>query len=134
MMDPVPGSIVATVPARSEYLGILRSFTGVVAAELALSLDDIDDLRLAIDEAFTYLLSGGTSASGVTVTFVVAPRELIITLGIDADLLPWPPPDAEESLAWKVMSGLVDRVELERAADGRPTVVIVKKMLDAPSA
>jgi serine/threonine-protein kinase RsbW len=134
MMDPVPGSIVATVPARSDFLGILRSFTGVVAAELALSLDDIDDLRLAIDEAFTYLLTGGTSASSVTVTFLAAPQELIVTLRIEADPLPWPPPDAEESLAWKVMSGLVDRVELERGPDGGPTIVIVKKTLDAPSA
>lgn len=133
-MDPVSGSIVVSVPARPEFIGVLRSFAAVVASELRLSLDDIDDLRLAIDEAFTSLLGASASATTSVVTFVPAPQELIVTIGIDAGPTLWPPRDVEGSLAWQVISGLVDRAEMERGPDGRPTIVIVKKTLDAAPA
>lgn len=133
-MDPVDGSVIITVPSRPDYLGLLRSFAGSVAGPLRLSVDDIDDVRLAIDEAFSYLLALDAAASSVVVSFLSAPDELIVTVAIDAPVSPWPPAAVEETLPWRVISGLVDRVALERSADGHAAIVIVKRTLDTPVA
>ncbi len=130
-MNPVDGSVIITVPAKADHLGSVRSFVGSVAGQLRLSVDDIDDVRLAIDEAFSYLLNLSSSASAVTVSFLPTRQELIVTVAIDAASASWPPAATEETLAWKVISGLVDRVALERSSDGRPAIVIVKRTLDA---
>jgi len=133
-MDPVDASVVITVPPRADYLGLVRSFAGSMAGQLRLSVDDIDDLRLAIDEAFSYLLALDTAASAVVVSFLPAPDELIVTVAMDAQVSPWPPVAVEETLPWKVMSGLVDRVALERSAQGHAAIVIAKRTLDTPAA
>jgi serine/threonine-protein kinase RsbW len=130
-MNPVDGSVVITVPSKADHLGLVRSFAGSVAGRLRLSVDDIDDVRLAIDEAFSYLLTLGSSASTVALSFLPTREELIVTVAIDAAVQSWPPHAAEETLAWKVISGLVDRVALERSSDGRPAIVLVKRTLDA---
>src|SRR3972149_464992 len=50
-------AVHVAIPARAEFLHVLRSVTGAVAGHLLLTLDDIDDLRLAVDEACERLLS-----------------------------------------------------------------------------
>jgi serine/threonine-protein kinase RsbW len=135
MVKPADDSIIITVPSKPEFLGPVRAFAGSVAAQLRLSVDDIDDVRLAIDEAFSYLLTLGSSdASEVVVALLPTAQELITTVSIDATQSPWPPSAVEDTLSWKVISGLVDRVALERSTEGRPSIVIVKRTLDATPA
>lgn len=131
MINPADGSVIISLPPKPEFLGPLRSFVGSAAAQLRLSVDDIDDVRLAVDEAFSYLLGIAPSASGVVVSLLPTAQELIITVAIDAAVSPWPPAGVQETLSWKVMSGLVDRVALERSAEDSPSIVIVKRTLDA---
>ena len=45
-----------TVPADGGYLGVLRTATAGLAARLQLRLDEIEDLRIAVDEACAMLL------------------------------------------------------------------------------
>ena len=134
MINPADDSIVITVPPKPEFLGPVRAFAGSVAAQQRLSVDDIDDVRLAIDKAFSYLLTLGSSASEIVVSFLPTTQELITTVSINATLSRWPPSAVEDTLSWKVISGLVDRVALERSAEGRPSIVIVKRTLDATPA
>jgi len=134
MVTPAEGSVIITVPPKPEFLGPVRSFAGSVASHLRLSVDDIDDVRLAIDEAFSYLLTLGSSPSAVIVSFLPTPQELITTVSIDATVSPWPPVSVADTLAWKVISGLVDRIALERSTEGRPSIVMVKRTLDATPA
>ncbi len=44
------GPVELTVPARSEHLRVLRLVAASVAASLELDVDQLDDLRIAIDE------------------------------------------------------------------------------------
>ena len=44
-------SVRLSVPARAEFVHVLRSVTAAVASRVPLSLDDVDDLRLAVDAA-----------------------------------------------------------------------------------
>ena len=128
-MNPVEDSIVISVPPKAEFLGLVRSFAGGVAATLRLSVDDIDDLRLALDEAFSFLVALDANASSAVLSLLPTEHELIVTVALDAEVSPWPPVATEETLAWKVMSALVDRVAFERSAEGSPAIVIVKRTL-----
>lgn len=50
------GPIELTVPARSEHLRVLRLVTASVAATLDLDIDQLDDLRIAIDDLCSLLI------------------------------------------------------------------------------
>jgi serine/threonine-protein kinase RsbW len=43
--------VVLTVPADGAYLSVLRTATAGLAARLHFTLDEIEDLRIAVDEA-----------------------------------------------------------------------------------
>ncbi len=46
-----------TVPADGSYLAVLRTATAGLAARLQFTLDEIEDLRIAVDEACAMLLA-----------------------------------------------------------------------------
>src|SRR5215510_5359084 len=46
-----------TVPALTSYLGVVRTASAGLAARLSFTLDEIEDLRIAVDEACVMLLS-----------------------------------------------------------------------------
>jgi anti-sigma regulatory factor (Ser/Thr protein kinase) len=41
--------VIATVPARAEFVHVLRTVVAAVAARLDLPYDALDDLRMAVD-------------------------------------------------------------------------------------
>ena len=52
--------MLLTVPADGGYLGVLRTATAGLAARLHFALDEIEDLRIAVDEACAMLLAVAT--------------------------------------------------------------------------
>ena len=92
---------------------MLRSVTASVAARLDLSYDDIDDLRIAVDEGCAQLLEVASSAGQVTLRLSPQPDGLEITASVLGEG-EWPPRALEDSLAWRVLSGLVDEVTFTR--------------------
>ena len=52
--------VLLTVPADGGYLGVLRTATAGLAARLQFALDEIEDLRIAVDEACAMLLAIAT--------------------------------------------------------------------------
>ena len=60
-----------TVPLRPEYASIVRLVTASLGAEAGFTVDDIDDLRLAMSEVFSALVdaSAGDAESRVAITF-----------------------------------------------------------------
>jgi serine/threonine-protein kinase RsbW len=123
----VTTDITVEVPARPEFVRILRAVAVGVAARLEFPYDTIDDLRMAVDEASSQLL--GVSATATTLRMRLTPGDgrVAVVVAIDAESLDgsWPPPDAERSLAWQVLSGLADEAGFE-LDDGAPAVRLVK--------
>lgn len=112
-----------TVPAMPEHLHLLRAVVSSVAARKNLSLDAIDDLQLAVDEAASFMLDLPDAdelrlAVGYEEGRVVA--RLTIASGSE-----WPPPGATGSLAWKVMEGLTDEVAFTEE-EGRKVIRLAK--------
>jgi serine/threonine-protein kinase RsbW len=117
----VPADVVVSVPARAEFLHVLRSVVASVAARLDFPYDAIEDLRIAVDEACAQLLSQGKGASQIRLRIIPSAGAIDVVASTDALEVAWPPAEAERSLAWQVIEALCDRATLE-LDDGAPAV------------
>jgi serine/threonine-protein kinase RsbW len=92
-----------------------------------LPYDDIDDLRLAVDEASAQLLGVASDGSALTLRITPTEEALELVVAINTTSVDWPPPEAEESLAWQVMSALADEARFERSDHG-PALRLTKRI------
>ena len=60
-LDVGADQVTVRMPADGAYLSVLRTATAGLAARLDFTLDDIEDLRIAVDEACAMLLEPGDS-------------------------------------------------------------------------
>ena len=118
-------AVRVSIPARADLVHLLRTVTGSVCAHLALSLDDIDDLRLAVDEACAELLSIPGDPRTIRLDLRPLPGRVEVVIGVDA---PWPRQLPTDGLAWQVLGALADHVRFE-LWNGAPAIRIVKRTL-----
>lgn len=79
--DGHPDRIELTVPLRSEFLSTIRTMTACLAADAGFSVDEIDDLRLALGEVVAAYLDGsGERGDRVRSTFVIGGDTLTVTV------------------------------------------------------
>ena len=113
--------VVVSVPARPDYIHVLRSVVAAIAARADFTFDAIDDLRLAVDEAGAHLLSVAAPATSLTLRISLtdegAVEVIASTDAVVADSA-WPPEGIERTLAWQILSALADETRFERAGSG----------------
>lgn len=96
--------VLLTVPADVGYLGVLRTATAGLAARLHFALDEIEDLRIAVDEACAMLLAIASRDAELECRFSVTDDALSVEVAVNTvrgARLP-----AESSFAWKVLTAL----------------------------
>jgi serine/threonine-protein kinase RsbW len=125
----VLGDVIAlTVPALTTYLSVVRTATAGLAARLSFTFDEIEDLRIAVDEACVMLLSlpGPQPPETATLTcrFRVHPDALAVTVSAPVDEKAVMP--ADQSFAWQVLTAHAAEVS-GAAADGRASVDLLKR-------
>ncbi len=106
------------VPAEPAYLAVLRTASAGLAARLDLDLDEIEDLRIAVDEASTLLLRGAVLGDQLRAVFVLDQDSMAIEVSGPATTLP-----ERGSIAWTVLEALAGQVEASDAVAGRPSFV-----------
>ena len=116
-------TINLAVPASPEYVGLIRSAAAHIAAHANLTVDAIDDLRLAVDEAFAVLISHKPDSGAVSIKFVIHPEQLEIEFQGPTGS---PSPD-KESFAWTVLMALVHEVSTESSPAGVVTLLLTAK-------
>lgn len=75
-MDPIDEVLTLTFPARAGYLRICRITTTTFAADLGFDVDQLDDLRLAVDEAVTWLLRDEDGGGEVSLSLRTSDAEI----------------------------------------------------------
>ncbi|WP_089155061.1 ATP-binding protein [Micromonospora sp. NBS 11-29] len=113
-----------TVPADGGYLGVLRTATAGLAARLQFALDEIEDLRIAVDEACAMLLAIATRDAELECRFAVTEDALAVEVTVPTvrgATLP-----SESSFAWKVLTALTTAAGAH-AADGRATISLLTR-------
>ncbi len=103
----VSDTVDLRVPADPAYLAVLRTATAGLAARLDLTLDEIEDLRIAVDEACALLLEH-TSHLGeeLHASFTIHTQALDVLVKGPARTLP-----ERNHFAWSVLEALVGQVE-----------------------
>jgi serine/threonine-protein kinase RsbW len=116
--------VLLTVPADGGYLSVLRTATAGLAARLHFALDDIEDLRIAVDEACAMLLAVTTPAADLSCRFTVTQDALSVEVSVPA--VPGAKLPSESSFAWKVLTALTTSASAG-LADGRAAIQLVAR-------
>lgn len=114
-----------TVPARAEYVHVLRLVACSVAARLNFAYDSINDVAIAVDEAMSHLLSERFQATTLTLRITTSVDNLEFGAFADFSAPAWPPDGSEETLTWKVIQGLTENARFDRSDEG-PGLVFEK--------
>jgi serine/threonine-protein kinase RsbW len=120
---PAADMVTVRMPADGAYLSVLRTATAGLAARMDFTLDDIEDLRIAVDEACAMLLSQAVPGSSLECSFALSPDDMTITVSV-LSLSPRPP--SADTFAWTVLSALAGSVEAQVGPDDRLAVVLRK--------
>jgi|SRR3546814_235689 serine/threonine-protein kinase RsbW len=96
------------LPVDSAYVSVLRATTVSLAARLDFTVDDIEDLRMAVGEACAMALPSATEGSDLTCAFHLSPGEVTITISVPTASPEMP---EEEGFAWQVLTALTTHAE-----------------------
>lgn len=116
--------VVLRLPASGAYLSVLRTATASLASRLDFTIDDIEDLRIAVDEACAMLLAQARGGADLECSFELLPaaiRVRVSALTTDGE------PPARDTFAWTVLTALAGEVDSEVDADGRVVLSLLKR-------
>ncbi|WP_372734094.1 ATP-binding protein [Nocardioides sp.] len=94
------------MPADSAFVAVLRTTAASVAARLDFTIDDIEDLRMAVGEACALVLTMADEGADLTSRFFFEAG--VLTLRIQAPAADAKEPDTD-SFAWQVLTTLADQ-------------------------
>lgn len=136
MTDPIADTparardlVQLTLPPDGAYLSVLRTATASLAARLHFTLDEIEDLRMAVDEACVLLLSQALAGTDVRVNFEVREAELQVDVSV---LTRGGAGPDKETFGWTVLDALVTDLSSDVDADRRVTISLTKRRADTP--
>ncbi len=119
------GTVELSVPADPAYVSVLRTVTASLAARHDFTLDEIDDLRIAVDEASALLLPIARGGASLSAAFTEADGRLSVAVSVAvADAAATDGPD-RTSFAWMVLAAVADRVD-STVRDGRLVLTLTK--------
>ena len=141
----MPGRDAETVklvlPGRSEYLQVARLATGGVAARTSLTVDDIEDLKVAVGEACTNVIDHAfderTDARKRRITLVMSVSRDEITVEVEDEGGGFDPAELERGsrgayegdrgLGFFLIRELTDSLRIESAPGSGTRVIMVKR-------
>lgn len=135
-------TVTLVLPGRSEYLQVARLTTSAVAARTDLTVDDIEDLKVAVGEACTNVIDHAfneqTDASQrlITLRMSVTRDEITVEVedegaGFDPDELERERREAyegERGLGFFLIRELTDSLQIESAPGSGTRVIMVKRV------
>jgi serine/threonine-protein kinase RsbW len=124
--EAAPDQVTVRMPAEGAYLSVLRTATAGLAARLDFTLDEIEDLRIAVDEACAMLLSQAIPGSDLECSFALGRGMMTISVSVPS-LAPTPP--ASDTFAWTVLSALAGSVDAFTGPGDQLTIVMRKSRL-----
>lgn len=122
--QPAPkDEVTVRLPAEGAYLSVLRMVTAGLAARLDFTVDEIEDLKIAVDEACAMLLAGAVPGADVDVTFTVGDDVLHVSVTVPSVTGAEP---SRETFSWTVLTALAGDVDASVDADQAVTISLHK--------
>ncbi|MDZ5620860.1 anti-sigma factor [Nocardioides sp. HM23] len=118
------------LPADGAYAAVLRTLTAGLAARLDFTMDDIEDLRIAVSEATAMVLDQADSGADLVCKFRLEPGELRLEVAAAAES---PAAPDYDSFGWQVLTTLTSAASVEATRGQYAVLISVHSSLD-PSA
>lgn len=118
-------TVQLSVPADVSYLGVVRTLTASLAARCTLTLDEIEDLRIAVDEACALLMPRAAPGSALKAQFDVGLTQLRLSVQVATARSPADEGPDRTGFAWTVLEALADEVSTS-STDGALSIVLAK--------
>ncbi|MDA8323153.1 MAG: anti-sigma factor [Actinomycetota bacterium] len=115
------------MPADGAYLSVLRTATAGLAARMDFTLDEIEDLRIAVDEACAMLLAQAIPGSNLRCGFTLSAETITISVSVRC-LAPRVP--SGDTFAWTVLSALAGSVDAQ-VGPGEMLTIVLRKSRDS---
>jgi len=115
------------MPADGAYLSVLRTATAGLAARLDFTLDEIEDMRIAVDEACAMLLTQAIPGSDLDCGFMLGQDAMTIRVSVRC-LAPQVP--ADDTFAWTVLTALAGSVDAQ-VGPGDVLSIVLRKSRDS---
>lgn len=119
--------VTVRMPADGAYLSVLRTATAGLAARLDFTLDEIEDMRIAVDEACAMVLSQAIPGSNLQCVFSLGQDEMTVSVSVRS-LAPRVP--AGDTFAWTVLSALAGSVDAQ-VGPGDVLTIVLRKCRDS---
>ena len=119
--------VVLRLPAAGAYLSVLRTATASLASRLDFTIDDIEDLRIAVDEACAMLLPRAVAGADLECSFELTSDAIGVSVGVLT--LDGQQP-SRDTFAWTVLTALAGEVDSSVDADNRVTLTLRKRRGD----
>jgi len=119
--------VTLTVPARGEYAKTVRMTAAALVSRMDMSYDDVDDVRMAAEEAFIFAADTLSEDDSVQMTFYVEDGRISIEVILGDE--PGVPDDEVErrtSYATFILQSVCDEYELSTDAQGVRSLKLLK--------
>lgn len=111
----LPETVRLSVPADARYLSAVRLVAAALASDLDFTVDDIEELRMAVDEAVAVLISNAPERSSIAIEFTLI-GDGAPCLHVEGALDREPAAGLVDPLAHRIVAAVVDRCALGAAA------------------
>ena len=112
-----------TVPAQTRFARVARMTTSSLVATWGADIDDVEDLRIAVDELVTALVPT-SSDNEIALTLVLSAGELRAEGSTAASRQP-----SLDQLTREIVSAVVDELVVELDASGRARFEFTKRLV-----
>ena len=116
-------SVCIEIPATADHVSLLRALVGIYAARQDFTLDEVDDLRMAVEEAAIQLLRRLT---GDRLELTVSTVAGGVVAALSGAVAPDEPVVDRSSFSWTILNALADDVAVDTR--DRTAVVSLSKL------
>jgi serine/threonine-protein kinase RsbW len=124
----IDDAVEIRLPADSAFLSVLRTATAGLAARLDFTLDEIEDLRIAVDEACAMLLPSAVETAQLRCRFELTPDTLSVTVTLPTTRGQLPERD---TFSWTVLTALAGDVDTGSNEDREVWIRLRKRRAQA---
>ncbi|KKM22704.1 hypothetical protein LCGC14_1622550 [marine sediment metagenome] len=110
MKTATSANVDLVLPTEKKYAHVLRLAVAGIASRLQFNWEQIEDIKLAAEEAFLLVLKAG-QATQAHVTFKIGTNELKIIF-VDANLGVFNIKSYQQKYSFFIMTGLMDNVDI----------------------
>ena len=129
MASDTTADVELRLPTDGAFISVLRTATAGLAARVDFTLDDLEDVRMAVGEAASLVLDAADPGADLTTRFWLRPRELRIAVATTAAAAVTPEPD---TFAWTVLTTLAQQATVTSEPGVFEITLVATSSIDSP--